>query len=47
MKVVQEMNGRSSITLTSDAYTSFLPGEARGRPEAAALPAAASLLVPW
>ena len=36
MKVVQEMLGHSSITLTSDTYTSVLPEVARAAAEAAA-----------
>jgi integrase-like protein len=36
MKVVQEMLGHSSITLTSDTYTSVLPEVAREAAEAAA-----------
>ena len=35
MKVVQEMLGHSSITLTSDTYTSVLPEVARAAAEAA------------
>lgn len=36
MKVVQEMLGHSSITITSDIYTSVLPQVARDAAEAAA-----------
>jgi integrase len=37
MKVIQEMLGHSSITLTSDTYTSVLPEVARAAAEAAVL----------
>lgn len=36
MKVVQEMLGHSSITITSDTYTSVLPQVARAAAQAAA-----------
>jgi hypothetical protein len=36
MKVVQDMLGHSSITLTSDTYTTVLPEVARAAAEAAA-----------